>query len=190
VESFDWAFDAFKAGETFTAFDLETTGLDNVHDRIVEIGAFQFNRQRVIGSYSQLIDPGFPMPAEAGRVNNISDAMLAGQPSIQETLPAFLNFISGSIILAHNAPFDCGFVNSSLFRLFDDGYVSFPALVCRIADTLPLARRLLPGMAHYNLQYVADSLDIRAEAAHRALDDARLCMEIFTSLYRISSINF
>jgi DNA polymerase-3 subunit epsilon len=178
----EWAFDAFEAGETFTAFDIETTGLDKQRDGIVEIGAIKFNQQGEIERYSTLINPGMPMPAEAGRVNNISDEMLAGQPSIQETLPAFLHFISGSIILAHNAPFDCGFVNSNLSRLFDDGYVQFPVLPCRIADTLPLARQLLPGMAHYNLQYIATSLNIKAEAAHRALDDARLCMEIFTHL--------
>jgi DNA polymerase-3 subunit epsilon len=185
----DWAFAAYGAGEIFTAFDLETTGLDNRVDSIIEIGAVKFNRQAVLGSYSQLIDPGFPMPAEAGRVNNISDEMLAGKPPIQETLPEFLRFAADSIILAHNAPFDCGFTNSSLSRLFDDGYVPYPALPWRIADTLPLARRLLPGMAHYNLQFLAETLGIRAEAAHRALDDARLCMEIFTYLHAISSTN-
>jgi DNA polymerase-3 subunit epsilon len=178
----DWIFDAFEAGAAFTAFDIETTGLDNQRDSIVEIGAIKFNRKGEIGRYCSLIDPGFPMPAEASKVNNINDEMLAGQPPIQEVMPAFLRFIADSIILAHNAPFDCGFVNSNLSRLFDDGYVPYPALPYRIADTLPLARQLLPGFAHYNLQFIAASLNIQAKAAHRALDDARLCMEIFTYL--------
>jgi DNA polymerase-3 subunit epsilon len=185
----DWAFEAFGAGEIFTAFDLETTGLDSRYDRIVEIGAIQFNREGVIGSYSQLIDPGFPMPAAASKVNNINDEMLAGQPPIQEAMPGFLCFTADSIMLAHNAPFDCGFVDANLSRLFDDGYVPFPALPYRIADTLALAKRILPGFAHYNLQYIAASLGIKAKTAHRAHDDARLCMEIFTHLYTISSIN-
>jgi DNA polymerase III alpha subunit (gram-positive type) len=111
--------------------------------------------------------------------------MLVGQPPIQETLPAFLRFAADTVMVAHNAPFDCGFINASLSRLYDDGYAPLPALPNRVADTLPLARRLLPGREHYNLQSVAASLDIRAEAAHRAFDDARLCMEIFIRLFAV-----
>ncbi|MDR0494401.1 MAG: 3'-5' exonuclease [Treponema sp.] len=186
MESFAWALTAFKAGEVFTAFDIETTGLDNRRDSIVEIGAIRFNEQGIIGRYSQLIDPGVSMPPGAGRVNNITDAMLAGQPSVQEILPAFLNFAEDSVIVAHNAPFDCGFVNQSLSRLYDDGYASCSSLPNQVIDTLPLARHLLPGRAHYNLQELSASLGFKAEAAHRALDDACLCMEIFIHLMGLS----
>ena len=186
MESFDWALAAFEEGEVFIAFDIETTGLDNRRDSIVEIGAVRFNGQGIIDRYSQLSDPGIPMPAGAGKVNNITDEMLAGQPPIQEVLPAFLRFAEDSIIVAHNAPFDCGFVNRNLSRLCDDGYVAFPALPNRVADTLPLARRFFPGRKHYNLQAVAAFLDIRAEAAHRAFDDARLCMELFVCIAQAS----
>ena len=179
---FSWIFDAYNDGEDFAAFDIETTGLNSSRDSIVEIGAIRFNRQGITGSYSQLIDPGVPMPAGAGSVNNITDTMLGGQPSIHEALPAFLDFSAGSVIMAHNAPFDCGFVNNSLSRLYDDGYVPFPALPNRVADTLPLARQLLPGRGRYGLQEIAADLGLKAEAAHRALDDARLCMELFLYL--------
>jgi DNA polymerase-3 subunit epsilon len=182
VESFNWAFTAFEQEADFTAFDIETTGLDNRRDSIVEIGAVRFNKQGIIDRFSQLCDPGFPMPAAAGKVNNITDEMLAGQPPIQEVLPAFLRFATGSIVVAHNAPFDCGFVNRSLSRLCDDGYVNYPTLPNPVADTLLLARRLLPGRSHYNLQDIAASLGFKAEAAHRAFDDARLCMELFLYL--------
>jgi DNA polymerase-3 subunit epsilon len=182
LESFDWALAAFEEGADFTAFDIETTGRDARRDSIVEIGAVRFNKQGIIDRYAQLSDPGFPMPAGAGKVNNITDEMLAGQPPIQEVLPAFLRFSADSIILAHNAPFDCGFVNQNLSRLCDDGYVQISALPNRVADTLPLARRLLPGRNRYNLQDIAASLGLKAEAAHRAFDDARLCMELFVYL--------
>jgi DNA polymerase-3 subunit epsilon len=182
LESYNWALSAFEAGEIFTAFDTETTGLDNRRDRIVEIGAVKFNRQGELERYSSLVNPGIPMSAGAGKVNNITDAMLAGQPFIQEVLPAFLCFAADTIVLAHNAPFDCGFVNSSLSRLYDDGYVDCPVLHNRVADTLIMARRFLPGRSHYNLQGIAAELCIRAESAHRALDDARLCMELFICL--------
>ena len=187
MESYDWALQAYRDGAVFTAFDIETTGLDNRRDRIAEIGAVRFSIEGIMGRYAQLVDPGIPMPAEAGRVNNITDDMLAGQPSIQEALPAFLRFAEDSVIVAHNAPFDCGFVNRSLSLLYDDGYVSFPSLPNRIADTLPLVRRLLPGRPHYNLQDITASVGIKAEAAHRALDDARLCMELFVYLAQVVS---
>ena len=182
MESFDWAFAAFAKGEFFTAFDVETTGLSSRRDSIVEIGAIRFNSEGEISRFSTLIDPGFPMPKEASEVNNITDEMLAGQPLIREALPAFASFTADSIMVAHNAPFDCGFVNAGLARLYDDGYVLFPSLSNRVADTLIMVRRLLPGKARYNLQDITASVGIQALDAHRAFDDARLCMELFLHL--------
>ena len=179
---FDWALAAFAGGEVFTAFDVETTGLNSRRDSIVEIGAVKFDSRGEIARYCSLVNPGFPMPPDASKVNKITDEMLAGQPSIQEVLPDFVRFTADSIMLAHNAPFDCGFVNSSLARLYDDGFASFPALLNRIADTLIMARRLLPGRKRYNLQEMAASVGIQAQQAHRAFDDARLCMELFVYL--------
>jgi DNA polymerase-3 subunit epsilon len=182
MESFNWAFEAFCRGEVFTAFDVETTGLNNRSDSIVEIGAIRFSAGGEIGRFSTLVNPGFPMPEEAAEVNNITDEMLEGQPAIQEVLPAFVHFAADSILIAHNAPFDCGFVNAGLGRLYDDGYVPFPALPNRVADTLSLARRLLPGRGRYNLQGISSDIGIQAIEAHRAFDDARLCMELFLHL--------
>lgn len=200
MESYDWAIKAYAEGAAFTAFDLETTGLDPKQDRIAEFGAVKFDRRGVIARYATLVNPGIPMPPDAGRVNKITDAMLAGQPAIEEALPDFLRFIKDTIIVAHNAPFDCGFVNASLQRLYEAGRLSrggetaggrlfaesaapwtppFPTLPNKTADTLLMARRLFPGRERYSLQNLAPDLGLKAEAAHRALDDARLCMEIF-----------
>ncbi|MDR0584790.1 MAG: 3'-5' exonuclease [Treponema sp.] len=180
MESFDRAIAVYTEGAVFTAFDIETTGLEPKRDRIVEFGAVKFDRRGLIARYSVLIDPGIPMPPEAGRVNGITDGMLAGQPPIGEVLPDFLRFIEGTVIVAHNAPFDCGFVNENLARLYRAGGVSFPALPNKIADTLLLARRIFAGREHYSLQSLASDLGIKTRTAHRALDDARLCMELFT----------
>ena len=177
-----WTITAFKEGAVFTAFDIETTGLDPARDSIAEIGALKFTNQGVIDRFSQLINPGIPMPPGAGKVNNITDDMLGKQPPLQEALPAFLRFCTDSILIAHNAPFDCGFINAGLSRLYDDGYVSVSSLPNRIVDTLPLARTLLPGREHYNLQDISSAIGLKAENAHRAADDARLCMELFITL--------
>jgi DNA polymerase-3 subunit epsilon len=210
LESFNWAFEAFAQGAVFAAFDIETTGLDPKRDRIVEFGAVKFDKRGPASRYSILINPGIPIPEEARRVNNITDKMLAGQPSIEEALPDFLRLIKNTIIIAHNAPFDCGFVNENLARLHaagkhsaegqwdllsgidDDAAKSwappFPALPNKIADTLLMGRRLLPGRAGYKLQDLADFFKIRAEAAHRAMDDARLCMEIFINFSKLVKV--
>jgi DNA polymerase-3 subunit epsilon len=181
MDSFDWAIEAYRAGRVFVAFDLETTGLDSRLDRIVEIGAQRFTREGPIDRYESLVDPGFPMPEAAFRVNGISSAMLEGQPSLEQVLPELVAFFSGAVLVAHNAAFDAGFINESLTRLYDDGYVRIPALPNLVADSLQLARRIFPARSRYRLQDLAKDLGVQALAAHRALDDARLCMEVFTA---------
>jgi DNA polymerase-3 subunit epsilon len=193
--SFEQALNAYTQGAVFTAFDLETTGLDPKLDRIAEFGAIKFDNRGIMARYSTLINPEIPMPEEAGRVNGITDAMLSGMPLIEEALPRFLNFVRNTIILAHNAPFDCGFVNESLNRLASGGkvYSTEPhsgegspldaavttALANPIADSLVLAREAFPGRKSYSLQNLAADLAIPKRNAHRAEDDALLCMELF-----------
>jgi len=180
---------AYTKGAAFVAFDLETTGLDPRLDKIVEIGAVKFDRAGIIGRFSTLVNPGIPMPGEAGKVNNITDEMLRGKPSLDAVLPDFLYFIKNTTLAAHNAPFDCGFVNEKLKNqwegranevLFGENAWSppFPALPNPIADTLIFAREVFPGLRSYSLQNLAAEFGISALDAHRAEDDARLCMEI------------
>jgi DNA polymerase-3 subunit epsilon len=206
MESYSWAAEAYREGAVFTAFDIETTGLDPKQDRIVEIGALKFDKRGPAARFSVLINPGILMPEAAGKVNNISDAMLAGKPALEEILPDFLRFTGNTVIIAHNAPFDCGFVNEALKQLYEKAAAQrkdsaqgdlllsfseaapvavpswtppFPALPNRIADTLVMARAAFPGRPGYSLQTLASGLGITATEAHRAEDDARLCMEIF-----------
>jgi DNA polymerase-3 subunit epsilon len=163
----------------FTAFDLETTGLNAKQDRIVEIGAVQFDKLGIRARFSTLIYPEIPMPAGASAVNNITDAMLKGKPPLDKVLPDFLAFIKNTVLIAHNAAFDCGFINESLKNRFVDGRAPFPALPNRILDTIALAKEAFQGLRRYNLQDLAVFLGIQAKEAHRAEDDARVCMEIF-----------
>jgi len=182
MASFNWAIKSYAEGAVFTAFDIETTGLDPKRDRIVEIGAVKFDRRGVIAHFSTLIDPGIPMPAEAEKVNNISDKMLAGKPSLEEVFPDFLLFIASTALIAHSAPFDCGFINENL-KIYHEKpgtwVPPYPCLPNPIVDTLVFSREVFPGRRSYSLQNLAADLGISALDAHRAQDDARLCMEIF-----------
>lgn len=216
--TYDWVRDLLfrdppaEAGRTtFIAFDTETTGLEPKTDKIVEIGAVKFDSLGPIGRFSVLINPGIPMPAEASRVNGITDEMLSKQPSIEEVLPDFLSFIGSGVLVAHNAPFDLSFINAALARLwnaaadrekkaFDQPSLldeekpeekahidaegplwkpPYPALPNRVVDTRMMAKELIPGRYSYKLQDLAEYLQIKALEAHRAEDDARVCMEVF-----------
>ncbi|MDR2900702.1 MAG: 3'-5' exonuclease [Treponema sp.] len=202
---YDWVIPDFLAGKCFVVFDLETTGLDPKKDKIVEIGAVKFNQCGIIARFSVLINPGIPMPAAASQVNHITDDMLKGKPLLHEVLPDFLRFIQDSVLIAHNASFDSSFVNevlASMFKpsmknddpskqpsLLDDEFVSdqndggwlapFSSMPNRIVDTIPYAKQAFPGRWKYNLQDLSRDLGIQALDAHRAEDDARVCMEIF-----------
>jgi len=181
---------AYTEGSVFTAFDLETTGLDPRLDQIVEIGAVKFDRKGLIARFSALVNPGIAMPEEAGAVNNITDEMLRGKPPLDEILPDFLLFIKNTVLAAHNAPFDCGFINEKLRIRWErtaqtavsgaKAWVPpYPVLPNPIADTLLFSRENFPRLRSYSLQSLARELGIPPRDAHRAEDDARLCMEIF-----------
>ena len=174
---FEQIADAYKNGAIFAAFDLETTGLDPKNHRIVEIGAIKFDCRGIIANFSTLINPGIPMPPEAATVNGITDAMLSGKPDIKDVLPDFLSFVKNTIIMAHNAPFDSGFINENLVRELIQ-----PVLTNITIDTIELAKKKMPGLKSYSLQKLAPELGLEAINAHRARDDARLCMEIFLNL--------
>lgn len=99
--------------EEFIAFDLETTGLHPVFSRIIEIGAVRFRGDgTVLESFQQLVDPRCEISAGAAAVNGITGEMVAGQPTIEEVLPCFIDFIGDGpvVMMAHNAGFDMGFL--------------------------------------------------------------------------------
>jgi DNA polymerase-3 subunit epsilon len=182
--TYDWVAEALLSpeGSVFTAFDIETTGLDPKVHRIVEIGAVKFDRRGVIGRFSALINPGIPMPPEASAINGITDEQLADKPPVERVLPDFLRFIGTSVLVAHNASFDCSFINAALGAFYSDGgllwQAPFPSLPTRIVDTLTFAKETFPGRPNYKLQNLAAFLDLESKNAHRAEDDARLCMEL------------
>lgn len=159
--------------KVFVAFDIETTGLSPSYDRIVELGGVKFQDGKVIAEFNELVDPEMPMPADATRINGITDAMLAGKPKIAEVIPRFLDFIQGAVLVAHNAEFDTSFVNWAMKRMGKG------LLTNDIVDTLRMSQAALPGRKTYKLQDIAPDVGVKALEAHRASDDSRVCMEVF-----------
>ncbi|MGN0728663.1 3'-5' exonuclease [Treponema sp.] len=172
----------FYSGKTFVAFDTETTGLKSEKEFIIEIGAVKFNHSGIIGApFDILIKPPLELPDFIKDLTHITDEMLSCCPSAKDAVPEFLDFIGGkqTILVAHNAKFDLCFINSELKRF------NHPELPNTCIDTLAAARWAYPDFINetekgqYKLQSLAKRFNIEAKAAHRANDDARLCMEIF-----------
>lgn len=159
---------------TFTAFDLETTGLNPHIDAIIEIGAVRFKNQKTIDTFHTLIRPRDGVVNTGVDVNNITDEMLEGQPTIESVFPDFVSFISDDVLIGHNIQnFDLPFVRAHLARL------SLPPLYNQIIDTYVLARRVFPHEPYYALKELARSFAIKQNDAHRALDDAITCNKLF-----------
>jgi DNA polymerase III epsilon subunit len=166
---------------TFVALDTETTGLQPIVHRLVEIGAVCFRLDGwELATFQQLIDPEIPIPPEVQRVHGITDAMVRGQPTVEQMMPHFIDFLGprDTILLAHNAPFDLGFLAMALIRL---------GIACPphdVFDTLAMARQLYPTWPSHSLAHVAMRLNVASRAEHRALFDALLVKEVFLAMLR------
>lgn len=158
----------------FIAFDLETTGTLPGVDQIVEIGAVLFNEAGAPETiFETLINPGVPMPEAASRVNGITDEMLVGKPSITDVLDAFAEFCGEQIMVAHNAAFDTQFLVADIKK----HETTAPRGL--VLDTLPIARKVFPGLANYKLGTLVQHLNIPTAGFHRAEEDAAYCGQLF-----------
>jgi DNA polymerase-3 subunit epsilon len=161
-------------------FDTETTGLDPLTgDRVIEIACIELERELPTGRiYHELVDPGRDIPAEATRVHGLTRADLAGKPVFADIADAFLAFIGDAPLVAHNAPFDFGFVNMELTRL------DLPRLGAdRMIDTLALAKARFPGLPN-SLDALCRrfGIDTSERTSHNALLDCRLLAEVYVEL--------
>ena len=103
-------------GVTFVVVDLETTGGAPVDAGITEVGAVKVRGGEVLGEFRTLVDPGAPVPPFVAALTGITDAMLVGAPRLPAVVPAFLEFARGSVLVAHNAPYDVGFLTAACVR--------------------------------------------------------------------------
>lgn len=160
------------------AFDCETTGFDPVGGKIIELGAVKLGGSE-LEYFSTLIDPGIPIPDGASNVNKIYDPMVRGKPKFEEVADDFLKFCDGSICVAHNAPFDIGFLAVEL-----QGCKKPLPSDLVVIDTLTLSEILLPKRTSHALQSLAWALPDpeKYKTKHRAKDDAVLCLDLLQFL--------
>ena len=170
------------SGAVFCALDTETTGLKPAEERIIEIGAVKFDANGVIDTFSTLVNPRVLIPHFCQELTGITNKMVFGQKEFKEIAGEFLEFLGEeTIIIAHNAQFDLRFVNAEQERM------NRPPLPNKAIDTLRFSRWTFPENEHWTLQFLAEQLKIEVKAAHRAADDARVCMEIFKKCIEASA---
>lgn len=166
----------------FIAFDLETTGTVPGVDAIVEIGAVRFVDGQIDAIYSTLVNPLKSIPAGASKVNGIYDEMVKDKPKIEDLLPSFTEFCQDDIMVAHNAAFDAQFLTSDYKKL------ELPTPRGVVLDTLPIARKIFPGLPNYKLGTLVQFLKIPSSEFHRAEADATYCGRLFIELYQRISV--
>ena len=156
----------------YCVLDLETTGFSATTEKITEVGIMKYKNGKVIDEFSTFVNPEKHIPQRVTEVTKITDDMVKDAPTIKEVFPKILEFIEGSVIVAHNAGFDVGFLKQNAKRLgyeFDYTYI----------DTLSLAKDLFPEFKKYKLGKIAENLGIKVEVAHRALDDVDTTVKVF-----------
>lgn len=167
--------------ETFIVVDLETTGL-RASDAITEIGAVKIRNSRIIDTFSTLVNPGVPIPPKITALTGITHSMVQSGLEPREALTQFFKFaqLDRSILVAHNAEFDCGFLSRAAAA--NDLAWAKP----RTIDTLALARTVLPRpiVSSHSLPALAKFFAVSTPQAHRALADAYTCAEVFAGLVK------
>lgn len=162
----------------FCIVDLETTGTSPSSLGITEIGAVRVRGGDVVGEFATLVNPGVPIPAYIAVLTGISNATVATAPRLDAALPAFLEFARGAVMVAHNAPFDMGFLRHAADAL---GYEWAPPVVL---DTVRLSRAILPRgeVPNHKLATLAQHFRAETRPTHRALDDARATVDVLHGL--------
>ncbi len=165
----------------YTVVDIETTGLSKNRHAITEIAAVKFLDGKVVGEFQSLVNPETHIPSFITRLTGIDDSMVADAPTIDKVIPEFLDFLGNSVIVAHNATFDYGFLQVNAEKFLGSGLSN--EKLC----TRKLANRLLPDLHSKRLSCLCQYFDIENEQAHRAMGDVRATAQVFEEFLEMMS---
>lgn len=160
----------------FTVFDVETTGMSPVFDRVVELAARRVDTDGSVSCFHRLVNPGRSIPPAVIAIHHITDEMVCDAPHFNLAARDFMEFCEGSTLVAHNAKFDLGFLQEGLARC------GMQLWKGKTLDTVRLARRCFPGLPSYRLQDLRVSLKLADEEgndqAHRAGADVSWTVQL------------
>ena len=161
----------------FVVVDVEATGAKTPPNRLIELGAFRIRGGRIVDKFLSLVNPEIPIPRFVASLTGISNDMVKQAPMFAELAPQWLDFVSDSVLVAHNAPFDTSFLNHEISRVYPGHRMRNPHLC-----TVMLSRRALPELTNHRLDTIASHFSIPIVSRHRAGSDALATAEIFILL--------
>lgn len=161
----------------FVVFDLETTGISDTKNRIIEIGAVKIEKGEIVDRFSTFVNPQLPIPFRIIKLTGISDEMVSDAPVIQDILPSFLEFAKDCVLVAHNAAFDTGFIAENCKRMGIE--YEFTSV-----DTVGISRVLFPESKKHTLDALCKRMGVVLENHHRAVDDAEATAHIFVKMLK------
>lgn len=163
-------------------FDFETTGLKATKHEIVEIGAIKYINNEQCDQYSQLINPENGITWTTTRITGLTAKELQDQPRLCEIIDSFLQFIKGSVLVAHNADFDASFLRAACDKHEWDFH-------CPVYCTLKMARKLLPNLERHTLDALARHFKLSFSARHRSIGDAEVTAQVFKRMLSLPTSN-
>ncbi|HKE55802.1 MAG TPA: exonuclease domain-containing protein, partial [Pyrinomonadaceae bacterium] len=161
----------------FVVVDVEATGAKTPPNRLIELGAYRIRGGRIVDKFLSLVNPEIPIPRFVVTLTGITNEMVKQAPVFAEVAPRWLDFVSDSVLVAHNAPFDTSFLNHEISRVYPGHRMVNPHLC-----TVRLSRRALPELTNHRLDTIADHFAIPIISRHRAGSDALATAEIFLFL--------
>lgn len=155
--------------------DVETTGGVKGSSRITEIALIRHDGHQIVDEFQTLLNPGHPIPPFISQLTHITDAMVANAPTFDMVADRVYEITEGAIFVAHNAPFDFGFIQKEMSWVDRE-------FLRRTLCTVRLSRKIIPGMPSYSLGKLCRSLDIPLQGRHRAYGDAAATTRLFEML--------
>ena len=163
---------------TYSVLDIETTGLSKNTDKITEFGIIKVKNGERLGEFECFVNPEKEIPQRVVEVTNITNDMVKDAETIDKVLPKVLDFVKDTVLVAHNATFDIGFIKHNADQLgleFNPTYI----------DSLPLAKELFPHFKKFKLGIIADNLGIEVDVAHRALADVDTLVKVMEVMLKM-----
>lgn len=160
----------------YVVIDTETTGLDFELCDIIEVSALRYADGHCVGSYTSLINPGYPVDSFITDLTGITNEMLGTAPDPSEVIPALRDFIGSSVLIGHNVSFDVNFLYDAFERYCGDG------LRNDHIDTLRIARKVFPELSHHRLSDIAAACKVSHPEAHRAEADCIVTAQCYESM--------
>jgi DNA polymerase-3 subunit epsilon len=174
----NWLHDSLSTLE-IVAFDTETSGAYALGSDIVEFAAVKYKNGNIVETFQTLLKPREPMSDFIIGIHGITNEMVEDAPRMQEQVQKIRDFLGNSVLVAHHAPFDLGFLAAA----FEKYKVKFPdgPILCSSL----LSRKLIHGSVNHKLQTLIPFLGLKQGVAHRALDDAEACLQVTLACYRL-----